>query len=83
MQDPMSGLSIPLPDAIATKGWRGVLVETHLVAGESLHSVIVKARAGGAAKRAWFDRRPAALAFAIEAAERQGLSAFDLGSDDE
>ena len=75
-------IAIPLPECI-TGGWRGVLIEAHHVAGEVLHSVTVKARTGGAAKRAWFDRRPGAIAFAIEAAERQGLIAIDLGGDDD
>lgn len=78
----MNALAIPLPDAVKARGWRGVLLEAHYVAGETMHSVTVKSRTGGTAKRAWFDRRPAALAFAIESAERQGLLAFDLGDDD-
>ena len=74
----MAHVELPLPPAVPSRGWHGVLIEDQPIAGEMLFAVTVKPGWRRPARRRWFDRKGAALAFAAEQAERYGLMIFDL-----
>lgn len=62
-------------------GWRGALVERHDLGGEVLFSVTIRHRYGVAA-RTWHDTRRAAIAAALEQADRHALPVIDLSAED-
>jgi hypothetical protein len=72
----MTPVEIPLPPMRPVE-WLAVIVDRQELGGAPAWTVTVN---DGLARpwRSWFDRHPAALAFAAGQAERHGLPLFDL-----
>lgn len=58
--------------------WPGVVLEQHQMFGVTMWRVCVRGRSDGSASRNWFTTRQAALAFALDRADRRHLALFDL-----
>lgn len=60
--------------------WPGIIVERHTVCRCELFSVTIRPRRRRKARtdRDWFIDQDAAVAFALQAADRRGLPMFDL-----
>lgn len=66
---------------IPSGGWRGAIVERHDIGGEVLFSVTTRRRFG-VVERTWHERHGAALAYALEQADRHELPAIDLAGEE-
>lgn len=70
--------AVVIPDLPARRGWRGIILDQHVVAGEVLHAVTVKTEPYRPARRTWFTDRAAALVHALELADMHEIMVFDL-----